>query len=67
MDIEAIRDTLGERGEKGMLLLTLGLLVVATQNRKIAVGVAVVVAGIGFVARGVVEGVLDDFGIDGML
>lgn len=67
MDLEEVRDMLGVEGEKGALLLALGLLVVATQNKRIAVGVAVVVVGIGFVARGIVKGVLEEFGMDGML
>lgn len=67
MDVEEVRDTLGVEGEKGALLLALGLLVVATQDKRVAVGVAVVVAGIGFVARGIVRGILEEFGIDGML
>lgn len=67
MDIEGIRDRLGDEGEKGALLLAAGLLAVATQNKRIAVGVAIVVAGLGLVARGVVKGTLEEFGMGGML
>lgn len=67
MDIEEVRDTLGDEGEKGVLLLALGILLVATQNKKVAIGVAIVVAGIGLVARGVVEGFLEEMGMGGML
>ena len=67
MDIEEARESLGEAGQKGALALVLGLLVVARENRVAAVGVALVVVGMGMVARGLVESTMEEMGMGGML
>ena len=67
MDIEEARDWLGERGEQGVLALAVGLLVVASSDKRAAAGVAVVVAGIGLVATGLVDSALERLGMEGMV
>ncbi|MFB6204990.1 MAG: hypothetical protein ABEJ05_00465 [Haloglomus sp.] len=67
MDIEETRELLGEIGEKGAVALVLGLLVVARENKVAAVGVALVVVGMGMIARGLVESALEELGMGGML
>jgi len=67
MDIEEAQESLGEVGQKGALALVLGLLVVARENKVAAVGVALVVVGMGMVARGVVESAMEEMGMGGML
>lgn len=67
MDIEETQETLGEVGQKGALALLLGLLVVARENKVAAVGVTLVVVGMGMVARGLVESAMEEMGMGGML
>jgi hypothetical protein len=67
MDVEETQETLGEVGQKGALALVLGLLVVARENKVAALGVALVVAGMGMVARGLVESAMEEMGMGGML
>ncbi|PSP98956.1 hypothetical protein BRC89_06110 [Halobacteriales archaeon QS_4_70_19] len=67
MDIEETKESLGEVGQKGVLALVLGLLVVARENKTAAVGVTLVVIGMGMVARGLVESALEEMGMGGML
>ena len=67
MDIEETKESLGEVGQKGVLALVLGLLVVARENKTAAVGVTLVVIGMGMIARGLVESALEEMGMGGML
>jgi hypothetical protein len=67
MDVEETQETLGEVGQKGALALVLGLLVVARENKVAALGVALVVVGMGMVARGLVESAMEEMGMGGML
>ena len=67
MDLQEIREWLGERGQLGAFLVTLGILVVGRENRKAAVGAALVVAGIGLVAGGLVDSALERTGMRAML
>lgn len=67
MDIEETRESLGSVGEKGVLALVAGLLLVARENRAAAVGATLVVVGMGLVARGLVESALEEMGMGGML
>jgi hypothetical protein len=67
MDIEETQESLGEVGQKGALALVLGLLVVARENKVAALGVTLVVVGMGMVARGLVESAMEEMGMGGML
>lgn len=67
MGIEETRESLGEVGQRGALALVLGLLVVARENKVAALGVALVVVGMGMVARGLVESAMEEMGMGGML
>ncbi|WP_254830277.1 DUF7470 family protein [Haloglomus salinum] len=67
MDVDETKESLGEVGQKGVVALVLGLLVVARENKVAAVGIALVVAGMGMVARGLVESALEEMGMGGML
>jgi hypothetical protein len=67
MDLEETQESLGEVGQKGALALVLGLLVVARENKVAALGVTLVVVGMGMVARGLVESAMEEMGMGGML
>lgn len=67
MDIEGTREWLGSRGQAGAALVALGLLVIGRQNRAAAVGAALVVAGVGLVAGGLVDSALERTGMKGAL
>jgi hypothetical protein len=67
MDVEETKESLGDVGQKGALALVLGLLVVARENKVAALGVTLVVVGMGMVARGLVESALEEMGMGGML
>jgi hypothetical protein len=66
-DIEELREWLGERGEAGVVALLVGLLVVASSDRRAAAGVATVVVGLGLVAGGLVDSALEKFGLKGLV
>jgi hypothetical protein len=66
-DIEAAREKLGSTGEKGVLVLLVGLLILASHDKKAAAGTAVVVAGLGLIAGGVVDTALEEMGMKGAL
>ena len=67
MDIDAVREWLGSRGEYGVLALMFGLVVVATRDKRIAAGVATVVVGLGLSAGGLVDTALEKMGMKGAL
>ena len=67
MDARETREWLGDRGQVGAALVALGILVIGRQNRKAAVGAALVVAGVGLVAGGLVDSALEKTGMKGML
>jgi hypothetical protein len=67
MDVQELREWLGDRGEAGVVALVVGLLVVASSDRRAAVGVATVVVGLGLVAGGVVDSALERFGLKGLV
>lgn len=67
MEREELREWLGERGEAGVAAVVVGLLVVASSDRRAAVGVATVVAGLGLVAGGLVDSALEKFGLQGLV
>ena len=67
MNFEETREWLGDRGQVGAALVVLGILVVGRENRVAALGAALVVAGLGFVAGGLVETALEKTGMKGAL
>lgn len=56
---------LGPAGVLGVLVLLAGIAVIAWQNLVIAGGVALVIAGIGFVVYGLVTNLLSTLGLGG--
>lgn len=66
-DVDEAREKLGQTGERGVLLLVVGLLVLASHDKKAALGTAVVVAGLGLIAGGVVDTALEEMGMKGAL
>jgi hypothetical protein len=60
-------DKLGPSGVAGILVFLAGIGVIGWQNPIIAAGVALVVAGIGFVAYGLVKSLVKAFGMGGMM
>lgn len=56
-------DKLGATGIVGLLLLLAGVAVIAWQNLLIAVGMALVLAGTGLVVKGLVGGMMRQFGL----
>jgi hypothetical protein len=67
MDIQETRESLGDVGQKGVLALVIGLLLVAKENKKAGIGAALIVIGMGLVARGLVQSALEEMGMGGML
>jgi hypothetical protein len=67
MNFEETREWLGDRGQVGAALVVLGILVVGRENRVAALGAALVVAGVGLVAGGLVETALEKTGMKGAL
>lgn len=51
----------------GLLVLLAGIAVIAWQNLVVAAGVALVLAGLGFVVFGLVRNVLSSMGMGGMV
>lgn len=66
-DIQEARERLGSTGEKGVLVLVVGLLVLASHDKKAAAGTAVVVAGLGLIAGGLVDTALEEMGMKGAI
>ena len=67
MDLQETREWLGNRGQFGAALVVLGILVVGRENRTAAVGATLVVVGLGLVAGGLVDTVLEKTGMKGAL
>ena len=67
MDLDETREWLGDRGQLGAALVVLGLLVVGRENRTAAMGAALVVAGVGLVAGGLIDTALEKTGMKGVL
>ncbi|MDZ7746722.1 MAG: hypothetical protein U5K28_09515 [Halobacteriales archaeon] len=67
MDIDAVREWLGSRGELGILALLVGVLVVATRDKRIAAGLVTVVVSLGLIAGGLVDTALEKMGMKGAL
>lgn len=63
MDTRVVRETLGEGGTAGVALVLIGLLVVASENRRAAVGALAIVAGVALLARGLVGSFLESMGM----
>lgn len=66
LELSKASDRLGDDGLKGVTVLLGGLLVISYENRVITIGTAIVVAGIGLIAKGVIESTLQDMGLDGV-
>lgn len=60
-------DKLGIAGVFGVLCLLAGIVLIAMQNLVIAGGLALVVAGLGFVVFGLVKNLLSSMGMGGLV
>ena len=67
MDLQETREWLGDRGRAGAALIVLGVLVVGRENRTAALGAALILAGVGLVAGGLVDTALEKTGMKGAL
>ncbi|MUV90751.1 hypothetical protein GJ629_13280 [Halapricum sp. CBA1109] len=56
-------DKLGTLGIVGIVVTVAGLAIVAWQNLLLAAGLAIMLAGVGLVAAGLVKNVLASFGL----
>jgi len=59
-------DKLGVAGVAGIVVLCTGIGLVAWQNLILAVGLALVVSGLGLLVYGLVTSLLSSFGLGGM-
>jgi hypothetical protein len=66
-DMMELREWLGDRGEVGVATLLVGLLIVASSDRRAAAGLATVVVGLGLIAGGLVDSALEKFGLKGLV
>lgn len=66
-DIVELREWLGDRGEVGIATLLVGLLIVASSDRRAAAGLATVVVGLSLIAGGLVDSALEKFGLKGLV
>lgn len=66
-DMIELREWLGDRGEVGVATLLVGLLIVASSDRRAAAGLATVVVGLGLIAGGLVDSALEKFGLKGLV
>ena len=64
MDTEVITESLGESGLVGVATLVVGLLVLARENRRAAVGAIAVVVGYALVGHGLMESFLRSMGME---
>ena len=64
MDAEVARKTLGDTGIAGLVSLTVGILVLARENRRAALGAVAVVVGYALVGHGLMESFLRSMGME---
>ena len=64
MDGTVARKTLGDTGIAGLLSLTLGILILARENRRAALGAVAVVVGYALVGHGLMESFLRSMGME---
>lgn len=64
MDIEPARKAFGDSGVMGLVLAAFGLLVVARENRRAAVGALAIVVGSALLAYGLVGSFLESMGME---
>jgi hypothetical protein len=58
---------IGPLGLVGLLVLLAGIVLIAWQNLVVAAGVALVLAGLGFLVYGLVRNLLASMGMGGMI
>ena len=56
----------GVSGIVGILAMLLGIALVAEANLQIAAGIALVIAGLGLLARGMIKGLMSAMGMGGL-
>ena len=64
MDAEVARKTLGDTGIAGLVSLTVGILILARENRRAALGAVAVVVGYALVGHGLMESFLGSMGME---
>jgi len=62
-----VRQMLGLSGFVGLLCILGGIVLIATVNLRIAAGIAIMLAGLGFLVRALVSGVMGMMGMGGMM
>lgn len=63
MDTRELEETLGEAGLVGLAVIVVGFVVVARENRRIALGVAAIVVGHWLVSHRIVGSFLESLGM----
>ncbi|PSP96964.1 hypothetical protein BRC84_01280 [Halobacteriales archaeon QS_1_68_44] len=64
MDTETITESLGESGLVGVATVVVGILILARENRRAAVGAIAVVVGYALVGHGLMESFLKSMGME---
>ncbi|PSQ42120.1 hypothetical protein BRD14_05075 [Halobacteriales archaeon SW_5_68_122] len=64
MDTEIITESLGESGLVGVATVVVGILILARENRRAAVGAIAVVVGYALVGHGLMESFLRSMGME---
>ncbi|MEF8778556.1 MAG: hypothetical protein V5A36_06575 [Natronomonas sp.] len=64
MDTHIVREILGDTGVGGIALTLLGLLVLARENRRGALGALAIISGSALLAHGLVGSFLDSMGME---
>lgn len=64
MDTHVAREALDDSGIAGVALALVGMLVVAHENRRAAIGALAIIAGSALVIRGLVGSFLDSMGME---
>ncbi|NHN43535.1 hypothetical protein G9C85_18105 [Halorubellus sp. JP-L1] len=62
-----MRKMLGISGLFGLLCIVGGIALVADANLQVAAGIAIVLAGLGFLVRAMIKGVMGMMGMGGMM
>ncbi|MFQ3318020.1 MAG: hypothetical protein ACI8UR_000185 [Natronomonas sp.] len=64
MDTEVVTQSLGETGIAGVAAVALGLLILARENRRAALGAVAIIAGYALIGHGLTGAFLKSMGMD---
>jgi len=62
-----MRQMLGVSGLFGLLCIVGGIVLIADANLQVAAGIAIVLAGLGFLVQAMIKGVMGMMGMGGMM